>query len=57
MNGQVQLTSLVGDVVMLERINNANSLELNLEQFSTGFYVLKIYDKDMLIGQEKIIKQ
>jgi hypothetical protein len=57
MNGQVQLTSLMGDVVMLEGINNINSLELNLEQFSTGFYVLKIYDKDMLIGQEKIIKQ
>lgn len=56
-NGNIELYNMIGEKVVSKQINNVSSEILIVNDLPKGIYILKLYNSDQLIGQDKIIKQ
>ncbi len=55
--GTISITNLLGQQVLLKDINQTHFVKIDLSTFENGVYILKVYENNLLINQQKIIKQ
>ena len=55
-NGRIQVTDITGNEILTIKCSNILSTSLDLSGFSNGIYLLQLYNNDIQIGNEKIIK-
>nr|MBK9652502.1 T9SS type A sorting domain-containing protein [Bacteroidota bacterium] len=54
-NGVIKLYDMLGKELKTQKINSHNA-QMNLQEFSVGNYILKIFDGENLIGVKRVVK-
>ncbi|MBL0050106.1 MAG: leucine-rich repeat domain-containing protein [Bacteroidetes bacterium] len=54
-NGVIKLYDMLGKELKTQKINSHNA-QMNLQEFSVGNYILKIFDGGSLVGVKRVVK-